>query len=126
MKELRAADPEKYKALDKAKYQRAKDSGKPYEYARKSHLMRTYGLTVERWEEIFESQGSSCAICKARETSLHWCVDHDHETGEVRGILCSPCNVLIGMAKDHPQVLDDAKEYLQERGYYGRYQPSLI
>jgi hypothetical protein len=123
-KELRAADPEKYRAIDNASYQRNKEYQK--QYGRNYHLKKKYGMTAEQWDATFESQGCACAICKSRETSHHWCVDHDHESGEVRGILCSPCNILIGMAKDHPQVLDDAKRYLEERGYYGRYQPSLL
>ena len=125
-KELRSADPDKYKALDRANYERAKARGKAQADWRNHHLKRKYGINSEQWEELFESQNCACAICSSRETSRHWCTDHDHETGEVRGILCHSCNVLIGMAKDHPQVLDDAKRYLEERGYYGRYQPSLL
>lgn len=125
-KELRAADPEKYRALDRAKYERARAMGKTQAYHRNRHLTQKYGITAEEWDVMFESQHHACAICRSDQTSWNWCVDHDHETGNVRGILCQGCNTLIGMAKDHPEVLDDAKRYLEEQGYYGEYQPSLL
>ncbi len=125
-RERAQANPEKVAAQKKATYERMKASGYTKKYAREHYLKKTYGMTPEQWDEMFESQGHSCAICRSDQTSFSWCVDHDHEAGEVRGILCHGCNVLIGMAKDHPEVLDDAKRYLEERGYYGRYQLSLL
>lgn len=73
------------------------------DYLRGRSLRRKYGLTIQQWDERFRAQGSCCAICKATEpgTSRGWCTDHDHETGEVRGILCHRCNRLLGMLGDN-------------------------
>lgn len=59
---------------------------------------------------MVSAQNGGCAICAdVLDTPV---VDHDHETGAVRGILCPPCNLMIGYAKDRPHVLIAAAEYL--------------
>jgi hypothetical protein len=81
---------------------------------RRSHLRRTYGLTVEQYDEILAAQGGGCAICgrKPRENiSLH--VDHCHDTGTVRGILCFRCNNGIGDFANDPVLLRAAASYLE-------------
>ena len=76
-------------------------------------LVRNYGITLEEWEALFESQGRSCAACGTQEeTKRGWVTDHCHETGRVRGILCHHCNVALGYAKDSPQVLLRLHAYL--------------
>ena len=60
-----------------------------------------------------ERQGGRCALC--RETPTHaLAIDHCHETGLFRGLLCHNCNLLLGHAKDQPEVLRRAAEYLEE------------
>lgn len=66
-------------------------------------LKKKYGLTPEQFEELFEKQGRKCALCGTEDhgrTGEHqksrWNVDHDHETGRVRGVLCHHCNVSLG------------------------------
>ena len=65
-----------------------------------------------------EAQDGKCAICHNPETrKIHGrvtdlAVDHDHETGVVRGLLCHRCNFILGLAKDKPQTLLDAAAYL--------------
>ena len=77
-----------------------------------SRMRRKYGLTEIGWDQlILESEGR-CMICDKPEKMLH--VDHDHDTGEVRGLLCYPCNSLIGLAKDDVKILASAIEYLGE------------
>lgn len=70
----------------------------------KSHaamIEKTYGLTPAEYEALFAAQGGRCAICRARPKSKRLAVDHDHKTGEVRGLLCSRCNHdLLGSAWD--------------------------
>lgn len=63
-------------------------------YHRNRHLRRTYGLTVEQWESLFDQQDRRCALCLAEHpgTKNEWHTDHDHETGNIRGILCESCN----------------------------------
>ena len=114
------------KKSSKHRYLRYKAEGKIQAYHKNRHLVKTYGITVGEWGDLFDAQGRACAICKDSDIKGHWCTDHDHNTGKVRGILCQGCNTLIGMAKDHPQVLLDAKDYLEEEGHYGEYQPSLL
>ncbi len=75
---------------------------------RDAELRRKYGISLERYREMLESQGSRCAICEADSPGGQgsWHVDHDHETGTVRGLLCSKCNPAIGALGDSlPGVL---------------------
>jgi hypothetical protein len=61
-------------------------------------LKSLFGLTIKEWESLFVSQGRSCGICGAIESGSKkgWATDHDHKTGKVRAILCSPCNLRLG------------------------------
>jgi hypothetical protein len=75
-----------------------------------------YGITIQDYDDMFEDQGGVCKICSLPQTNKrfnHLCVDHDHETGEVRGLLCDPCNRAIGLFKDDSRLLDKAREYLR-------------
>ncbi len=72
-----------------------------------------YGITQEQWDAMFESQGRCCKICKGTEhCGMGWNTDHDHKTGEIRGILCRPCNAMLGYARDNVTVLAEAIKYL--------------
>ena len=69
-----------------------------------------------------EGQGSLCAICRALlRKRTDGVIDHNHRTGEIRGVLCVPCNAGLGLLGDHPEILVKAIEYLSLRGYYGHY-----
>lgn len=72
--------------------------------------LSSYGLTLEQFESMLLEQSHTCAICKRRRR-LH--VDHDHSTNRVRGLLCGPCNRLLGLAGDDPEVLSNAEKYLR-------------
>ena len=89
------------------------------EVNRKKQLKWRYGITLEEYEEILNKQGGCCAICKTRENGVHgkrrswnWSVDHCHETGKVRGLLCNQCNRGIGMLGDSKESLQKALDYL--------------
>ncbi len=82
-----------------------------------------YNMTVEDYEEMAEAQGWVCAICwQAPLRRLHTegfkgrplFIDHDHQSGRVRGLLCSQCNSMLGMAGDKPRRLERAARYLRE------------
>lgn len=94
------------------------DKGKlrtPEDY-RRSRLKTKYNLTPEAWQTIFEIQGGVCAICKQPPNkSKPFHVDHNHTTGKVRGLLCSNCNVAIGMLQDSPTVAQSATDYLKSQ-----------
>lgn len=96
-RELYRQDPQKRKASD-----------------RKQHL-RLYGLTTEGYNELFMSQEGRCGGCKTHQNEFnrHFCVDHDHETGKVRGLLCVGCNLILGYAQDQEQILFNLVEYLK-------------
>lgn len=71
------------------------------------------GVTPEKFEFMLKEQGGVCAICKKPDfCNKAPCVDHDHKTGEVRGVLCSACNTAIGMMNDDTKILANAIIYL--------------
>lgn len=73
-----------------------------------------YGLTEERYFEKIKEQGNLCAICGKKDEGRVLCVDHDHKTGQVRGLLCNNCNVGLGNLKDDIQILQSAIGYLHK------------
>ena len=82
-------------------------------------LMRAYGIGLEQYDELFLAQGGRCAICGKHQTELPraLAVDHNHETGEVRGLLCSKCNTSLVIVENR-ELLASAMRYLQaERAY---------
>ena len=82
---------------------------------RAGHLFRLYGISLKVYNELLEKQGGHCALCPATEPGSgrdHFCVDHDHVTGRVRGLLCYRCNLGLGQFKDRPEVLRTAITYL--------------
>jgi len=83
--------------------------------------LRDYGLTLEQWDALFESQGRRCAICRTSDsgTKLGWDTDHDHTTNQTRGILCHGCNVMLGGARDKVSTLSQGAKYLSGEILYG-------
>lgn len=74
-----------------------------------------YGITEQQYADLMEKQGNACAICGTTEwAGRHKVphVDHCHDTGKVRGILCHDCNLMLGNAKDDPDRLRAAARYL--------------
>lgn len=80
-----------------------------------------YNITEDRFWEMMREQGSACAICGAefKAGGRRMAIDHNHLTGEVRGILCTKCNLGLGTLQDSPYILRAAVKYLAERGHYG-------
>lgn len=95
-----------------------------------TRLRRVYGITLERYLALLVEQNGVCAVCgevpafspgrltyyKTAAPVLGLVVDHDHETGQVRGLLCNPCNTGIGMLRDSAAVIRSAAKYLEEGG----------
>ena len=73
-------------------------------------LEKTYGLSKEDYQHLYTIQNGKCAICKKSNPE---CVDHNHKTGEVRGLLCGGCNKGIGFLKDSLEVVHEAYQYLK-------------
>jgi hypothetical protein len=64
------------------------------------YLGAKYGLTLDDYEEMLAEQNGVCASCGTPPTGKKLSIDHDHETGVIRGLLCQPCNTALGLLKD--------------------------
>ena len=89
-------------------------------------MQKTFGITAERYAELLRLQGGRCAICRARPRSKRLAVDHDHQTGAVRGLCCKRCNHdLLGAAHDDVELLRRAIAYLEAPPASGRWEPPV-
>jgi hypothetical protein len=85
-------------------------------------LARRFGITRAKYDEMFAAQRGVCAICLKHERYRHngkprrLAVDHDHETGAVRELLCTDCNHALGLLGDDPTILLRAADYLIRHG----------
>jgi hypothetical protein len=97
------------------KYRNSPKGKKTRGLTQKSYLLaKRYGLTVEDLAKLLEVANNSCQICdKAFSGKLRPCIDHDHITGKVRGILCSTCNSALGFLKDDINLTKKAVKYLE-------------
>jgi Recombination endonuclease VII len=89
---------------------RGKESKDKVGGSRTYHLKRRYGITAEEADAMLDAQSGLCAICRIA-PAAH--VDHDHETGAVRALLCFNCNGGLGQFKDDPDVLRLAADYVE-------------
>lgn len=78
------------------------------------NLRRDYGIRIEDYESMLEAQNFSCAICKQNFTTFTrlLSVDHCHNTGKIRGLLCRNCNTSIGLFQESETIILSALEYL--------------
>jgi len=76
------------------------------------HLKRDYDLSLDDIKIILQNQKNQCPICFSLLGNKKWCIDHNHKTGRLRGLLCYNCNTLLGMAQDNINTLRNAIEYL--------------
>lgn len=83
--------------------------------------IRKYGIKPADFWALVEKQDGGCAICDTKPANpLLLVVDHNHDTGKVRGLLCGGCNTGLGIFGDSPERLERALGYLEDRGYYGK------
>lgn len=90
------------------------------------HLKYKYSLTINDLMDALKKQNGNCAICDTILPDLlvynnrrrGYAIDHNHETGEFRGVLCLNCNSMLGMARDSADLLEKASVYLKDRGSY--------
>jgi len=77
-------------------------------------------MTIEQYDEMLLNQNNCCGICKKHISEIistkkfNFCVDHDHNTGRIRGLLCDKCNRGIGLLCDDIDILINAIEYLSQ------------
>lgn len=90
---------------------------------RRNHLNKSYKITEADFDALLLRQGGKCAICGTANPPIYrktqkggnpggWQVDHDHKTGDVRGVLCSPCNRALGAFRDDTDRMMSAIKYL--------------
>ena len=101
----------------------------------KKHHMKQYGLTIEEYEQMEDYQNHCCKICGKHESlngkdrkgnRKRLSIDHDHTTGQVRGLLCSFCNLSLGGFKDNIETLENAIKYLKGSKNSKKYIPSNL
>lgn len=92
------------------------------EQALRSMLWRRFNITLDHYNELAKSQQNKCAICntepsvridKAGRKINRLCVDHNHQTGKIRGLLCRDCNSALGLFKENKEALYKAVDYLE-------------
>jgi len=115
----------KCKVCTKAKALKIRDE-RP-DSTRGYNLKQRFNISIDDYNIMFLDQKGRCKICNNAETNLDnkgkvkWlAVDHNHDTGDIRGLLCSNCNTGIGKLGDSIKVLKNAIKYLKERGSYGK------
>ena len=92
----------------------------PSKEVRRQRTLKTkYGISVEQYDQMLADQDGACAICGGSGPGASrfgvLVVDHDHETGDVRGLLCSNCNSAIGLMGDSLETVKKAADYLSRR-----------
>lgn len=82
----------------------------------RKNRFKNYQITEEQYKDLFEQQSGKCLGCGTHQDDLSkkLCVDHCHETGKIRGLLCTPCNLAIGLVKDDVDVLQNLINYLSK------------
>ncbi len=88
-------------------------------------LRKKFGIGVDEYEAMLKEQDGLCAICRLPERAINTStggvasmpVDHDHQTGKIRGLLCSHCNRAIGLFQDNPEILKSAINYLERNAH---------
>ncbi len=106
-KELLKANPEKYRVARRKLYNPLKAK----EYAWKQAGIN---MKIDQYEIMLKEQNNACAICFTPQSQLKrkLNVDHNHETGQVRALLCDSCNRGIGYFKESLEIIERAKNYL--------------
>jgi len=81
--------------------------------ARAYHIKSFYNLTIKDYDKLLAFQNGRCAVCYSLPNGRRLSVDHDHATGEIRGLLCQNCNFMLGFANDSIDLLATAINYLE-------------
>ena len=98
----------------------AKKNPKRYKLiTKRSHLKIRYGISLENFNLILKNQNYKCAICQSKlnlegQGAKSCSIDHDHQTGKIRGLLCHSCNSILGSSKEEYKILEAASKYLKE------------
>jgi len=110
-KAWREANPERAKENRRRNYELNKESN--LQYSKEYNLKKKFKLTLDEYQVLLNSQNNVCAIC-GNICTRSLAVDHNHNTGKVRGLLCNNCNRGLGHFKDNLENLKQAIVYLKE------------
>lgn len=75
------------------------------------YLNYHYGISEKQYQDLAVNQNGKCAVCGDAEKLF---VDHNHETGKVRALLCTRCNTAIGLLRENPEIVQKVKDYLEK------------
>jgi len=116
----------KHRIYSKTWYEKNKERVRHYnntdsqKYNSRKYNLRKYGLTPDSYAKLIEEQDNRCAICQQPETVLgtggeikNLAIDHNHETGQTRGLLCNNCNRALGLFQDSAELLERAIKYVR-------------
>lgn len=92
-----------------------KKANRKYNFKFKNNNLKCrYGITLQEYNKLLKKQNGVCAICKKTEINRKLSVDHNHETGKIRGLLCQKCNAGIGMFQDNIKLFQNVIGYLRK------------
>lgn len=109
-----------YKKTEQAKITRRKwekeyrQSSHGCKMKQKGRLKYNYDITLEQYDAMFEAQDGNCIICGLPQLMKRLAVDHNHQTGEIRGLLCTNCNLLLGRIENNLGLVNKIMEYLRK------------
>lgn len=116
----------KKKEFDKKYYLNAKVNRKEdfFKQRKNANLKKNFNITLEEFNQMLSNQNNLCMICRTpfnlehnrKEMERKACVDHNHQTGKVRGLICNNCNTGLGRFKDNIELLREAIKYLEKTG----------
>lgn len=105
----------KFRITHKKGVEKYRRSEKGKEAYRKGRYKRSYGITLDDYDKMFEQQNGVCAICgEINDGGRRLCVDHDHKTNKIRGLLCGNCNKALGFVKEDIVILSKIANYILE------------
>lgn len=81
---------------------------------REKVLRREFGISLEEYQAMHDTQGGVCAICGMAETGKTLAVDHCHTSGKIRGLLCGRCNPAVGFLRESPELARELAAYLEK------------
>ena len=123
---VRSSRKSGYQPYCKECHNKQKSLNRNPEMQRNWDIKKAYGITSEDYDKILESQNGCCAVCGKHADELKHkrkkflCIDHCHDTGNVRGLLCDSCNRGLGLLGDNPDNMLAAYDYLIKNGSYGK------
>lgn len=97
----------------KSEYMKSYWANEKNPHKSRSYRLQAYGITTADYERMFVEQEGVCAICASAPNGRNLCVDHSHESGKVRQLLCVQCNAGLGQFAENPERMLSAINYLK-------------